>query len=194
MRKKKNGVKLDDGYDETPWMRPIAAEQIGDFYCRMCGETVPYPYDVSSIMYGSPIVVCPRCKGEHLIYGRLEPALDKRYIYRYDSKFYLKIALVSLVVAAISLILSRVYFSVTFANIICSSLFTSLFLFLMSCVCIRDAIRNEKKFHTITILKNSRIRMKDMDYVGMLIKLGYDVPKKYRPKHYKAPPLFRPKK
>jgi hypothetical protein len=55
-------------------------------------------------------------------------------------------------------------------------------------------LRNEKKYGSLNILKKSRMRLKNEDYVRMLLKLGYDVPKKYRPKHYTTPPLFKPKK
>ena len=194
MRKKKNDVKWNEVLGEVSGMKSIVAEQIGEFRCRMCGETVPYPYDVSSIMYGSPIVVCPRCKGEHLIYGRLEPALDKRYVYRYDLKFCLKVVLVSFVVTALFFVPFALdptdkILSLTFRVIGYPLLFLG-----VTCLLFIDAIRNEKKFHTMTILKKSRMRMKNMDYVGMLLKLGYDVPKKYRPKHYTTPPLFKPKK
>ena len=46
---------------------------------------------------------------------------------------------------------------------------------------------------SVNILKKSRMRMKNEDYVRMLLKLGYDVPKKLRPKHYVTPPLFKSK-
>ena len=62
----------------------VVDEQVGEFHCRLCGEDHPYPYDKNSLMFGSPIIVCPHCKGEQLIYGRLEPALDKRFIARCD--------------------------------------------------------------------------------------------------------------
>ena len=170
----------------------VVDEQVVEFHCRLCGEDHPYPYDKNSLMFGSPIIVCPHCKGEQLIYGRLEPALDKRFIARCDWKFRVIILLVLLAVMVVSYVFfwrfpsSQEKFAYVFA---CALSY--------SCIAIYgllDVLRNEKKYGSLNILKKSRMRMKNEDYVRMLLKLGYDVPKKYRPKHYTTPPLFKPKK
>ena len=169
----------------------VVDEQVGEFHCRLCGEDHPYPYDKNSLMFGSPIIVCPHCKGEQLIYGRLEPALDKRFIARCDWKFRVIILLVLLAVMVVSYVFfwrfpsSQEKFAYVFA---CALSY--------SCIAIYgllDVLRNEKKYGSLNILKKSRMRMKNEDYVRMLLKLGYDVPKKLRPKHYVTPPLFKPK-
>lgn len=169
----------------------VVTEQVGESHCRLCGEDHPHPYDRNSLMYGSPIVVCPHCKGEQLIYGRLEPALDQRFVARCDWKLrlFVSLALVAVMVACYAmLLLFPSYDDAIIYVFACAISF-----FCLTFYDFWDTLRSNKKYGSLNILKKSRMRMQNEDYVRMLLKLGYDVPKKFRPKHYVTPPLFKPK-
>ena len=169
----------------------LVAEQVGEFHCRLCGEDHPHPYDVKSPMYGSPVVVCPHCKGEQLVYGRLEPALDGRFLSRCNWKFHLMVAFVLVAVMVASYFIYLMFPS--FEKMIFYVWACAVSYLCLALYCFFDVLRSGKKYGTLAILKKSRMRMKNEDYVRALLKLGYDVPKKLRPKHYVTPPLFKSK-
>lgn len=170
---------------------------VGSFKCRQCGETSEYTYDKSSPMYGSPLVICSHCNSEQLILGRLEPALDNRFRMISNYRPFIVVAILCFVVAVAIISISpsidkclggdwgAMAFSIGSSFAIAGAV--AMFMF-------RDTWRAEKKRGAISILRKSRARLQNPDYVRILLDKSYEVPRKYWPKGYKTKPVFKKKK
>lgn len=130
----------------------LVAEQVGEFHCRLCGEDHPHPYDVKSPMYGSPVVVCPHCKGEQLVLGRLEPALYAKFRVISNYKAYIFSALISFVLS-VTLILSCVFAPVSDDTrvVIFSSASSVMVFFMTMLLMLKDVWKAERKKGVVTI-------------------------------------------
>ena len=56
---------------------------------------------------------------------------------------------------------------------------------------LKDVWNAERKKGAVTILKKSQARLRNPDYVWMLLDFGHEIPRKYWPRNYKAKPIFR---
>ncbi|MCQ2125217.1 MAG: hypothetical protein MJZ25_13635 [Fibrobacter sp.] len=184
-KKNKNDIPcVEESFDE---MNPV-----GPFKCRHCGEKSEYSYDKTSSMYGSPLVVCSQCKSEQLVLGRIEPALYDKFRYITNYKVHGLVLLFSLLggVAAYFLYRKVPGYDDLAVWIICC--IPTLFSFAV--LSLLDVWKSEKKRGAVTILKKSQARMKNPDYVRMLLDLGHEVPRKLWPKDYKPKPIFKKQK
>ncbi len=187
-KKKSTDVRVEDIFDEV--------NPVGPFKCRHCGVKNEYTYDKASWMYGSPLVVCSHCKGEQLVLGRLEPALYAKFRVISNYKAIVVVFVVSLIF--------HVAFTVTLMHLIFQGPDFNDALIMIWCVSweipvvalfmLVDTWKAEKKRGAITILNKSKARMKNLDYVRMLLDLGHEVPRKLWPKDYKPKPIFKKQK
>lgn len=186
--KKYADFNVEQTFDELGLVLP--------FKCRACGEKSEYTYDKSSKMYGSPLVVCSHCKSEQLVYGRLEPALYDKFRVIANYKAYTVVAIISLIIALVAFALWWVFpsFIVEYPSAAEYSfliMIYGLIFFVVSLILVIEIYVANKKRGVITILKKSQERMKNPEYVRVLLDLGHEVPKKYWPKDYKPKPIFK---
>ena len=144
-----------------------------DWRCRKCGMPHKYPYDRNSPMYGSPLFICPKCGMEQIVYGRLEPALNRSFGNWNVRRISMKVNVVSFVVslALLILILNIPYSSREFFGFL---LFFSTTVFVSSVIITIESLLKKKP----DFIKKSEARLQNKDYVALLRKHGYEVPYK----------------
>ena len=144
-----------------------------DWRCRKCGMPHKYPYDRNSPMYGSPLFICPKCGMEQIVYGRLEPALNRSFGNWNVRRISMKVNVVSFVVslALLILILNIPYSSREFFGFLLS--FTTMVFVSSVIITIESLLKKKPDF-----IKKSEARLQNKDYVALLRKHGYEVPYK----------------
>ena len=145
-----------------------------DWRCRKCGMPHKYPYDRNSPMYGSPLFICPKCGMEQMAYGRLEPALNRSFGNWNVGRISMKVNVVSFVVslALLILILNIPYSSREFFGFLLS--FTTMVFVSSVIITIESLLKKKPDF-----IKKSEARLQNKDYVALLRKHGYEVPRKF---------------
>ncbi len=145
-----------------------------DWRCRKCGTPHKYPYERNSPMYGSPLFICPKCGMEQIVYGRLEPALNRSFGNWNVRRTSIKVNVISFVVS-VSLLILILNIPYPSREFFCFLLFFSTTVFVSSVIVTIESLLKKKP----DFIKKSEARLQNKDYVALLRKHGYEVPRKF---------------